>query len=84
MKRELWFNGPYLPQFISVTYTMTYTIYCATALNKTSAIFIGVGKSMKGVVMYDFQMNHWIQMVDTPNTIQWCSCSSVHDKDYNQ
>ena len=84
MTKERWFNGPYLPEVISVTYTMTFTMYCATGLNKTSAIFVGVSESMKGVVVYDFKTNNWIQQADTPNNILWCSCSSAHDKNYNQ
>ena len=78
MKRGLWFNGPDLPEIIAVSDTM----YCATGLNRTSAIFIGVG--MKGVIVYNFETDNWSQMADTPIMIFWCSCSSAHEKDNKQ
>ena len=77
MKRGLWFNGPDL-------FAVSNTMYCATGLNRTSAIFIGVGFSMKGVIVYNFETNNWSQMADTPRKILWCSCSSAHEKDKKQ
>ena len=84
MKRGLWFNGPDLPDIITASYTMTNTIFGATGLNRTSGIFIGVGTSMKGVAVYNFETNNWSQMADTPRKILWCSCSSAHEKDNKQ
>ena len=84
MKRGLWFDGPDLPDIIAASYTMTNTIFCATGLNRTSGIFIGVGNSMKGVVVYNFETNNWSQMADAPRKIFWCSCSSAHEKDNKQ
>ena len=63
---------------------MTNTIFCATGLNRTSAIFIGVDSSRKGVAVYNFETNNWSQVVDTPRKILWCSCSSSHKKDNEQ
>ena len=84
MKKELWFDGPDLPDIISAAYTLTHNVYCATGLNRTSGIFIGVGKSMKGVAVYNFETNNWSLMADTPKKIVWCSCSSSHEKDNKQ
>ena len=84
MKRRRWFDGPDLPDIITVSYTMTNTIFGATGLNRTSVIFIGVGTSMKGVAVYNFETNNWSQMADTPRKILWCSCSSAHEKDNKQ
>ena len=84
LKRGLWFDGPDLPDIITVSYTSTNNIFCATGLNRISAIFIGVGKSMKGVAVYNFETNNWSQMADTPREIGWCSCSSAHEKDNKQ
>ena len=78
MKRGLWFNGPDLLQIIAFSNTM----YCATGLNRTSAIFIGFG--MKGVIVYNFETDNWSQMAETPRKILWCSCSSAHEKDNKQ
>ena len=81
MKRGLWFDGPNLPsQMIPVS----YTYYCATGLNRTSAIFIGVGYSKKGVVVYNFETDNWSQLADNPRSVVWCSCSSSHEKDNKQ
>ena len=84
MKKGLWFDGPDLPDIITASYTMTNTIFCVTGLNRTSGIFIGVGKSAKRVTVYNFETNNWSQMADTPRKIVWCSCSSSHKKDNKQ
>ena len=83
MKRGLWFDGPDLPDIITVP-IMAHNVFCATGLNRTSGIFIGVGKSMKGVAVYNFETNNWSQMADTLRNILWCSCSSAHEKDNKQ
>ena len=62
----------------------SYGMYCVTSLNQTSVVFIGVGESMRGVILYDFSKNAWIEMAETPFKINWCSCSSAHEKDYKQ
>ena len=84
MKKGLWFDGPDLPDIITTSYAMTNTIFCATGLNRTSGIFIGVGSSRKAVAVYNFETNNWSQMADTPRQILWCSCSSSHKKDNEQ
>ena len=82
LRREIWFNGPDLPELIHAP--DSYDTFCVTSLNQTSAIFIGVGENMRGVIAYDFSTNVWTQMADTPKNIVWCSCSSAHEKDYKQ
>ena len=83
MKRRRWFDGPDLPDIITVP-IMADNVFCATGLNRTSGIFIGVGTSMKGVAVYNFETNNWSQMSDTPRKILWCTCSSSHEKDNKQ
>ena len=80
LKRGLWFDGPKLPDVLMATQSM----YCTTALNRTSAIFIGVDTSRKGVFVYNFETSIWSQMLELPREIEWCSCSSSHNKDNNQ
>ena len=80
LKREKWFNGPYLHQAL-INQTNSY---CVTSLNLTSAIFIGVGESARGVILYDFTTNIWTKMADTISDVLWCSCSSAFEKDYKQ
>ena len=83
-KRGLWFDGPKLPDVLIVTYTKTSTLYCATGLNRTSAIFVGVGESRKGVFAYNFATDIWSQMLNAPKEIDWCTCSSLHNKNNQQ
>ena len=84
LKRGLWFDGPDLPDIITVSYTETHNIFCATGLNRTSGIFIGVGTSRKGVALYNFETNSWSLMADTPRKILWCSISSSREKGNKQ
>ena len=80
LQRQIWFDGPDLPEDI----LMSTSKYCVTSLNQTTAIFIGVGETMKGVILYNFATNIWTQTISTPLEILWCSCSSAQGKDYNQ
>ena len=83
LRRKVWFDGPNLPEAILKAYD-TNSQYCLTSLNRTSVIFIGVGETMKGVILYDFRDNSLTNMENTPIDIQWCSCSSTQAKDYDQ
>ena len=83
LKKEYWIEGPDLPKSV-IAKIASSTLMCVTALNRTSVLFIGIGESMKEVILYDFEKDSWIQLEDTPKTIQWCSSSSAHEKDYNQ
>ena len=82
LRREFWFNGPELPDPLIATHNLNSDGYCATGLNRTSAIFIGIGKSLKSVYLYNFETNVWSQMSDTPIRIEWCNSYSSHGKDY--
>ena len=83
MKKESWIEGPDLPKNVTVKIASS-RLMCVTALNRTSTLFIGIGESMKKVILYDFAKDSWIQFGDTPKPIQWCTSSSAHEKDYKQ
>ena len=83
MKKESWIEGPELPKSVIATLSSS-KLMCVTALNRTSALFIGIGESMKEVILYNFEKDSWIQLEDTPKTILWCTASSAHEKDYKQ
>ena len=83
LKKESWIEGPDLPKRVIATIASN-TLMCVTALNKTSTLFIGIGKSKKEVILYDFEKDSWIQLEDTPKKIQWCTSSSAHEKDFKQ
>ena len=80
LRREKWFNGPDLHKDLINSTDM----YCVTSLNQTNTIFIGVGGSTRGVILYDFAKNIWTDMADSILNILWCSCSSDFEKDYKQ
>ena len=82
LKKESWIEGPDLPK--TVIDSMENTMVCITALNRTSALFIGMGNSMQEVLLYDFAKDSWFQLKDTPKKILWCTSSSAHEKDYKQ
>ena len=83
MKKESWIEGPAFPKSV-IDKIASNKLMCVTALNRTSTLFIGIGESMKEVILYDFEKDSWIQLEDTPKTIQWCSSSSALEKDYKQ
>ena len=82
LKKELWIEGPDLPK--TVIDSMVNRRVCITALNRTSALFIGMGESKQEVLVYDFAKDSWFQLEGTPKKIQWCTSSSAHEKDYKQ
>ena len=82
LKKESWIEGPDLPEKIIAS--LADTMVCIIALNRTSALFIGMGQSRKEVLLYDFTKDYWFQLEDTPKKIEWCTSSSAHEKDYKQ
>ena len=81
MKKESWIEGPDLPKKVIDSLARSP---CITALNRTSAFFIGMGPSRDKVLLYDFAKDSWFQLKDTPKKIYWCTSSSAHEKDYKQ
>ena len=81
LKKESWIVGPALPEKVINSLT---NMVCITALNRTSALFIGMGQSRNEVLLYDFAKNSWFQLEDTPKKIEWCTSSSAHEKDNSQ
>jgi hypothetical protein len=82
LKKESWIEGPDLPK--KVIDSIVGAMFCTTALNRTSTLFIGMGQSKQEVLLYDFAKDSWFQLEDTPKKIQWCTSSSAHEKDYKQ
>ena len=82
MKKESWIEGPDLP--LKVIASLADTMVCITALNRTSTLFIGMGKSRNEVLLYDFAKDSWFQLEDTPKKIHWGTSSSAHEKDNKQ
>ena len=82
LKKESWIEGPDLPK--TVISSIKRNMVCITALNRTSAIFIGMGESKQEVLLYDFTNDSWFQLEDTPRKIKWCTASSAHEKNYKQ
>ena len=81
LKKESWIEGPDLPEKVIASLEK---MVCITALNRTSALFIGMGKTRKEVLLYDFTKDYWFQLEDTPKKIEWCASSSAHEKGYKQ
>ena len=83
LKKEMWIEGPDLP--LRVIHSIQDTLVCVTALNRTSALFIGIGESTEETLLYDFAKGSWIELESSPKPkIGWCTSSSAHDKKYNQ
>ena len=85
-KKEMWLEGPDLPERVidSIREGGPSSV-CATALNRTSVFFIGIGESTQEMLVYDFAKNSWIELESSPKPkIKWCTSSSAHDKNYNQ
>ena len=86
LKKELWIEGPDLPvHVIDSIQEGGPSSVCATALNRTSVLFIGIGESKQEMLVYDFAKDSWIELEGSPKPkIGWCTSSSAHDKNYNQ
>ena len=83
LKKEAWIEGPDLPMLLIASMDDNIR-YCVSALNRTSTLFLGLGKSSQEVLLYDFANDSWIQLEDMPKKILWCTSSSGHEKDYQQ
>ena len=83
LRKMKWFDGPNLPEALIINHAGA-TMYCVTSLNQTTAIFIGVGETSRGMILYNFEFNSWTAIANTPTDIKWCSCSSSQGKDYSQ
>ena len=81
LRKESWIEGPDLPKTVI---NPMVDDFCITALNRTSAIFIGIGQSKQEVLLYDFAKDSWFQLEDTPKKIHWGTSSSAHEKGYKQ
>ena len=82
----MWIEGPDLPVRVMRPIQEGGALsVCVTALNRTSALFIGIGESTKEMLLYDFAKGSWIELESSPKPkIGWCTSSSAHDKNYNQ
>ena len=76
IEKEKWIQGPKIPSKILVNKNNTNNFFCATAINSTFVMFIGMQDS---VFTYDFTTETWSNI-----QISWkisCSaCNTVHDK----
>ena len=80
----MWIEGPDLPVRV-IRPIQEGLAVCVTALNRTSALFIGIGESTEEMLLYDFAKGSWIELESSPKPkIKWCTSSSAHDKNYNQ
>ena len=80
----MWIEGPDLPVRV-IRSIQEGAAVCVTALNRTSALFIGIGESTEEMLLYDFAKGSWIELESSPKPkIGWCTSSSAHDKNYNQ
>ena len=80
----MWIEGPDLPVRV-IRPIQEGLAVCVTALNRTSALFIGIGESTEEMLLYDFAKGSWIELESSPKPkIGWCTSSSAHDKNYNQ
>ena len=83
LKREIWINGPEIPEGLIKENP------CATALNDTFAVIINISSSTDiiPVLVYDFFKGVWHPMSNPPifpNTICSCSCAAMYEKTYRQ
>ena len=83
LKRDIWINGPEIPEDLIEKNT------CATALNDTFAIIINISSSTDiiPVLAYDFFKGVWHPMSNPPifsNTKSTCSCAAMYEKTYRQ
>ena len=80
----MWIEGPDLPVRVIRSIQEGLAV-CVTALDRTSALFIGIGESTEEMLLYDFAKGSWIELESSPKPkIGWCTSSSAHDKNYNQ
>ena len=87
LKREIWINGPEVPEGLIKDHP------CATALNDTFAIIININSrtdlstDIIPVLAFDFFKGVWHPIPKPPifqNTISSCSCAAMYEKTYKQ
>ena len=84
LKREIWINGPEVPEGLIKENP------CATALNARFAIIININldTDIMPVQAYDFFKGVWHPMTNPPifqNSIGYsCSCAVMYEKTYRQ
>ena len=72
IEKEKWIQGPKIPLFL----VMDNSMFCATAINSTFVMFIGMQDS---VFTYDFTTETWSN-INIPWKISSSACNTVHDK----
>ena len=83
LEREIWINGPEIPEGLIKENP------CAAALNDTFAIIINISSSTDiiPVLAYDFFKGVWHPMSNPPifsDTKSSCSCAPMYEKTYRQ
>ena len=90
LKRDIWMNGPKIPEGL-IKY-----IPCATAINDTLAIIININSFTDSIPAqaYDFSKGVWHSMSKPPIQIPtsqfslgpmlYCSCDAIYEKTYRQ
>ena len=71
VEKEKWIQGPKIP-----LYLLDGSTFCATAINSTFVMFIGMQNS---VFTYDFTTEIWSN-IQIPWKISSNACNTVHDK----
>ena len=74
-EKEKWIQGPKIPLFL-VMDNNNSNVFCATAINSTFVMFIGMQDS---VFTYDFTTETWSN-INIPWKISSSACNTVHDK----
>ena len=72
IEKEKWIQGPKIPLFLVID----DNTFCATAINSTFVMFIGMQNS---IFAYDFTKGTWSN-IQTPWKISSTACNTVHDK----
>ena len=72
IEKERWIQGPKIP----LDFLLDGSTFCATAINSTFVMFIGMQDS---VFTYDFTTETWSN-IQIPGNISSTACNTVHDK----
>ena len=88
LKRDIWINGPEIPEGL-IKYSP-----CATAINDTLAIIININSFTDSIPAqaYDFSKGVWHPISKPPIKIPtsqfipmlYCSCAAIYEKTYRQ